>query len=376
MLISHHTFMLQLPIFTLNSLPEIVSGLNTGQRDLLDALWDQHVAQGTPFPKRRLPRVIGKQTADEVVTGLLRYLLIETHEGSDRCYVLKARGALLSSSGPSLIGLFVRLLDLVKKLYDENSELAQLDNKTIERALELSAAESRQVFSFVRLADLPEMPFYLSGWSQDGATWHLKITDQVLDLYLAPSSTEFLNERLVFPEASRLVFGTSHAFPLGEWAGVDASLSQQPIMPPWAAVQDAYVTQLRLETLNQVRHPAFDCTRLISMCLELNNCAQHANTHAVIMLTRAILDHVAPAFDHATFKEVASNYSGGKSLKKALERLENHSRTVADRLLHTPIRRNEVAPTMKEVNFSAELEMVLAEFCRLLKKGPDDRNNV
>jgi hypothetical protein len=320
--------------------------------------------------------VVGRQPADEVVSGLVRHLLFETHEGSDRCYALKARGALLSSSGPTLIVLLVRLFDLVKKLYDENSELAQLDNKTIEGALELSAEESRQVFSFVRLADLPEMPFYLSGCSQDGATWYIKVTDHVLDLYLAPNSKEFLDKRLAFPEARSPVFGTPHAFTHGGWPSIDAHLPPQDIMPPWTALQDAYVTQLRLEALNQVRHPAFDCTRLISMCLELNNCAQHANAHAVIMLTRAILDHIAPAFDHATFKEVASNYSGGKSLKKALERLENHSRTVGDRLLHTPIRRNEVAPTMKEVNFSAELEMVLTEFCRLLKNGSDDRNNV
>lgn len=84
--------MLQLPVLTINSLPELVSGLSTCQRALLDALWDQHVAQGTPFPKRRLPRVIGKQPAGEVVTGLVHYLLMDTHEGNDRGYALKARG--------------------------------------------------------------------------------------------------------------------------------------------------------------------------------------------------------------------------------------------------------------------------------------------
>jgi hypothetical protein len=46
------------------------------------------------------------------------------------------------------------------------------------------------------------------------------------------------------------------------------------------------------------------------MCQELNVSAQYANAHAVIMLTRAIFDHIAPGFSHTSFKEVASNYSG------------------------------------------------------------------
>lgn len=365
----------QLPTLSMNSLPELVSRLSTSQQALLDAAWDHHAFEGTPYPKRGLPRVIGKQSPTEVISGLVSCVLIETQEGNHRCYALKARGALLSSSGPALIDLLLRLLDLVKTLYAEDNQRAQVDSKTIERVLELSASESRQVLSFLRLAALPELPFYLSGWSQDGATWIITITDQVLDLYLASSSAEFLNERLAFGEADMSVLGTSRALPLGGWPNIDDAFSQQVAFTPFATGDDPFVPQIRFQTLKNIRHPDFDCSRLISMCLELNNCAQHANAHAVMMLTRAILDHIAPAFNFATFKEVASNYSGGRSLKKAFERLENHSRTIADRLLHTPIRRSEVAPTMKEVNFAAELEMVLAEFCRLLKHGPPEGGN-
>jgi hypothetical protein len=51
-----------------------------------------------------------------------------------------------------------------------------------------------------------------------------------------------------------------------------------------------------------------------------------------------------------------------------MERFEQHTRKVADRILHTPIRKKEPAPTMKEAGFSAEVEMLVAEFCRLLKE--------
>lgn len=87
-----------------------------------------------------------------------------------------------------------------------------------------------------------------------------------------------------------------------------------------------------------------------------------------ILLTRTILNHVPPVFEFETFAQVAANYrGGGNSFKRAAERLENHSRKVADRLAHMPIRNKEVAPIMGEVNFAAEIESILAEFCRVLK---------
>lgn len=46
----------------------------------------------------------------------------------------------------------------------------------------------------------------------------------------------------------------------------------------------------------------------------------------LIYLPRAILDHVPPIFGFKSFAEVASNYGGEKSFRKAMERLEKHSR--------------------------------------------------
>jgi len=263
--------------------------------------------------------------------------------------------------------VLIRLLELIKRLYEENSKLAQLDNETLEQMLELSKRESRHLFAYLRLADLIEMPFYLSGWTQDQATWYLTVTDQILDLYLAPSVLEFLDRRLAFPDTNALSSAPMGSHAQTQLMRVLSDGSRTEALQSWYGLQACYVAHDRIQALNEVSHPDFDCTRLISMCQELNVSAQHGNAHAVIMLTRAILDHIGPGFGHASFKEVASNYSAGKSLKKALERLENHSRTVADRLLHAPIRAKEVAPTMQEVSFPAELEMVLAEFCRLLK---------
>src|SRR5471032_3490508 len=129
-----------------------------------------------------------------------------------------------------------------------------------------------------------------------------------------------------------------------------------------------FVTGARLDALKHIEHPNFDCTRLICLCEELNACAAGRHAHAVILLTRAILDHIPPVFNLKSFAEVAANYGGaGRSFKACAERLEQHARKVADRLLHQSMRKSEIAPELKEVAFSQELEAVLAEVCRILK---------
>ncbi len=66
----------------------------------------------------------------------------------------------------------------------------------------------------------------------------------------------------------------------------------------------SYLDSSRLDALRTIKNAAFDCTRLISMCEELNECAARGNAHAVIFLTRAILDHVPPVFGLSSFAEV------------------------------------------------------------------------
>ncbi|WP_141758572.1 hypothetical protein [Duganella sp. HH105] len=153
------------------------------------------------------------------------------------------------------------------------------------------------------------------------------------------------------------------AQPAGLWWDETGTLSS----PASRARQD-FIATSRLEALRGIEHVEFDCTRLICLCEELNACATGGHAHAVILLTRAILDHIPPVFGLGSFAEVASNYGGGgKSFKSSAERLEKHARKVADRMLHQVIRNREVTPEMQEVEFSRELETVLAEACRILK---------
>jgi len=129
-----------------------------------------------------------------------------------------------------------------------------------------------------------------------------------------------------------------------------------------------FVDPTRLAELRVIQSPDFDLSKLIRYCDELNFNYDEGCFLAVSMLGRAILDHVPPIFGSKSFSEVANNYSSGsKSFKQSMEHLENSLRKIADAYLHVQIRKSEVLPNRTQVNFSSDLDVLLAEIVRLLK---------
>lgn len=128
-----------------------------------------------------------------------------------------------------------------------------------------------------------------------------------------------------------------------------------------------YVSTTRIQELKTIKSERVDLTKLIRLCEEIN--IAHANNLnlALIMLLRAVLDHVPPIFSKTSFKEVASGYGGGKSFKDVMEHLENGARKIADSHLHLHIRKREILPTTLQVTFSQHLDVLLAEIVRILQ---------
>jgi hypothetical protein len=131
---------------------------------------------------------------------------------------------------------------------------------------------------------------------------------------------------------------------------------------------ESYVDLSRLNDLRVVTSQQFDLTKLIRHCEELNKCYANECFLSVAMLIRAMLDHVPPIFGCKSFSEVANNYKGAtKSFKESMQNLENSSRKIADSHLHVQIRKKEVLPNKTQVNFSNDLDVLLAEIVRILK---------
>lgn len=129
----------------------------------------------------------------------------------------------------------------------------------------------------------------------------------------------------------------------------------------------SYVDGSRLQELKSIKSQDIDLSRLIALCSELNVTSSGGAHHATGMLVRAIMDHVPPIFGVSGFGQVTNNYAGSRSFKEAMAALDSAARKIGDAHLHTQIRKSEVLPTATQVNFSQQLDMLLAEVVRLLK---------
>ena len=129
-----------------------------------------------------------------------------------------------------------------------------------------------------------------------------------------------------------------------------------------------YVHQDRINELKSVSSTNFDLSKLIQFCDELNASRISGNVYTIIMLCRAIIDHIPPIFSVTTFNEVANNYAGTRSFKKSMEHLNVSSRNIADQHLHTQVRNSESLPTLTQVDFSNDMDVLLSEIVRILNE--------
>lgn len=135
-----------------------------------------------------------------------------------------------------------------------------------------------------------------------------------------------------------------------------------PASPPGAK---PYVDPSRMMALQQIANGKWDFTRLVELCREINVAAANRCHMSTAMLLRTILNHVPPTLGFDTFAQVAANYAGGKSFKASMQRLEGSSRNISDMHLHMPIRSRETLPTATQVDFAADLDVLLGELIRV-----------
>jgi hypothetical protein len=136
-------------------------------------------------------------------------------------------------------------------------------------------------------------------------------------------------------------------------------------LPPGAK---PYVDPSRIVALQGIANGPWDFARLLELCREINVAAANRCHLSTAMLLRTILNHVPPVLGLNTFAEVANNYGGAKSLrsfKASMQRLEGSLRNIADMHLHSPIRSREDVPTAIQVDFAADLDVLLGEVIRV-----------
>ncbi|MCA0432917.1 MAG: hypothetical protein LCH46_06605 [Proteobacteria bacterium] len=158
-------------------------------------------------------------------------------------------------------------------------------------------------------------------------------------------------------EASKIVLASVRA------------INRKRVQPPKPAPEaKPYVDLSRIAALQSMSGGTWDFSRLVELCRELNVAHAHRCHMTTAMLLRTILNHVPPVLGFNTFAEVASNYGGPKSnrsFKGNMQRLETSLRNIADMHLHSPIRPREDVPTAVQVDFAADLDVLLGEIIRV-----------
>lgn len=132
----------------------------------------------------------------------------------------------------------------------------------------------------------------------------------------------------------------------------------------------AYLDKYTLLRLTKIENENFDLSRLISLCNELDDNYSLENYHSCAMLLRAILDHIPPIFGKLSFDDVCAQY-GGRSFKDIVRPLNETAKKIGDNYLHTQIGKKVLVITKTQVDFQANLDMLLNEAAGILEENTD-----
>lgn len=358
------------------SLDALEAELTDFQRVALDQIWLHLLKTGKPLPIRGLQRSLGKASPLDVLRGISGSLLFETGQNGKQCLQITLLGAQLTGSGEFIFETLVKLLEIIIQRYEAEDDNHDVQSGAIYKELRLEDAnQQRMLFEAVNCGLLGPWPIRLSAVHTDGTDWTMQITDSVVDLYRANSIPEYLEGLLLHGYNKDQPWSEKERLQQFQWQSTSSllhSLSSQETSHTRTAASEFVYRQLiessRIAELRALSHPSFDCSRLISLCSELCECSARGNVHASIMLTRAILDHVPPIFGCKNFTEVANNYRGESSFKKAMCHLEAFCRNIADLHLHTQIKSRHALPTMTQVDFAAPLDLLLGEIISILSR--------
>lgn len=149
-----------------------------------------------------------------------------------------------------------------------------------------------------------------------------------------------------------------------EWCKAKLNEIQNEIVKPLPGLKKEFINSGRINSLKELNNQSFDYQKLIKLLEEINHNYSFENFLSVVILSRAVIDHVPPIFGQKTFNEVANNY-GNTSFKKNMLHLNNSMRSMADSYLHVPIRKNESLPNENQIDFSREFDFLLAEIIRI-----------
>ncbi|MFQ5787791.1 MAG: tyrosine-type recombinase/integrase [Thermodesulfobacteriota bacterium] len=148
---------------------------------------------------------------------------------------------------------------------------------------------------------------------------------------------------------------------------IDRRLTETATRKP-VLFENEFVSEKRINELAEISSAEYDLTKLLELLREINVSYRYQMYLSIAMLVRSVMDHIPPIFGTKKFSEIANNYEGTRSFKKSMLHLNNSLRNVADSFLHTPVRRAETLPSFVQVDFRADVDVLLSEVVITIRK--------
>lgn len=319
-------------------------------------IWDYYIEFHSWMPVRELySRYGGKQKVSPYLEQFGKSLVFEMEDSSERRYKITLLGLLVSPKG----GIAENILTL----YIGTAKLNVLSDPKIKR-ISHQDFEGRYQPLHVSLAEMGriiEISNFWKGFSVDAnhLGWSAEIPDDLEDIPDNPKKMlDYIHDHAMQN------YNNKEDKKSEPYQFLRASMSM-PQERPVNAVE--FVHSNRIEELRNLQTGDFDLSKLIRLCEEVNSSYNQENWFATLMLIRAIMDHIPPIFQKRNFQEIASNYSGTRSFKQSMQHLDQTARSVADGYLHIHIREKESLPNKNQVNFSPDIDALLAEVVRILR---------
>lgn len=183
-----------------------------------------------------------------------------------------------------------------------------------------------------------------------------------------PSYGAFTNGSPLHEKLKRDSFSNAKA----ELKGIVSNVMEEVEISTQSSIEentviDNYVDISVIKKLKLLRHPKFKLDKLVLFCEELNSNYQNRNYLSVSILVRSIMNHIPPIFECKNFKELANNYAKN-SIKKNFQNLQNSLKHIGDNHAHSQIAKSNLIPTHIQVNFQADLDVLLNEILVVLEK--------
>jgi hypothetical protein len=122
--------------------------------------------------------------------------------------------------------------------------------------------------------------------------------------------------------------------------------------------KEYYINPQRIQALKEIETSNFNFEKLIKILHEINICFQYGQNYALIILQRAILDHIPPVFGRKTFANFINHLE--LSERKYFKKLDDDLRDLADISLHKQIRKRRIeTPTIEQIDFSKKIDNLL-----------------